>query len=197
MLKLLENTWIDRSRLGIVGHSWGGYQTAYLITQTDLFKTAVPGAPVANMTSAYGGIRWGTGLSRQAQYEHTQSRIGATIWEKPIQYIENSPLFYLPNVKTPALIMHNDEDDAVPWYQGIELYLGLKRLGKPAWMVNYNTEKHGLRVRKNQKDWTIRMWQYIDHYLKDAPAPQWMEEGLPMIEKGINQRLLPAMPADN
>ncbi len=195
VLKLLENSWVDRSRLGIVGHSWGGYQSAYLITQTDLFKTAVPGAPVANMTSAYGGIRWGTGLSRQAQYEHTQSRIGATLWEKPVQYIENSPLFYLPNVKTPALIMHNDEDDAVPWYQGIELYLGLKRLGKPAWMVNYNTEKHGLRVRKNQKDWTIRMWQYLDYYLKDAPAPQWMVEGLPMIEKGINQRLQPATPA--
>ncbi|MFT4030977.1 MAG: prolyl oligopeptidase family serine peptidase [Siphonobacter sp.] len=189
VLKLLENPWVDRSRLGIVGHSWGGYQTAYLITQTHLFKTAVPGAPVANMTSAYGGIRWGTGLSRQAQYEHTQSRIGGTIWEKPIQFIENSPLFYLPQVKTPALILHNDDDDAVPWYQGIELYLGLKRLGKPAWLINYNGEKHGNRIRKNQKDWTIRMWQYLDFYLKDAPAPQWLSEGLPMVEKGINQRL--------
>ncbi|PQA60716.1 S9 family peptidase [Siphonobacter curvatus] len=192
VLKLLENPWVDRTRLGIVGHSWGGYQTAYLITKTNLFKTAVPGAPVANMTSAYGGIRWGTGLSRQAQYEHTQSRIGGTLWEKTQQYLDNSPLFYLPNVQTPALILHNDEDDAVPWYQGIELYVGLKRLGKPAWMLNYNTEKHGLRVRKNQKDWTIRMWQYLDHYLKDAPAPQWMVEGLPMIEKGVNQRLEPA-----
>lgn len=192
VLKLLENSWVDRERLGIVGHSWGGYQTAYLITQTHLFKTSVPGAPVANMSSAYGGIRWGTGMSRQAQYEHTQSRIGGTLWEKPLNFIENSPLFFLPNVKTPALILHNDDDDAVPWYQGIELYMGLKRLGKPAWMINYNGEKHGNRLRKNQKDWTIRMWQYLDYYLKDAPAPKWMADGLPMVEKGINQRLEPA-----
>jgi dipeptidyl aminopeptidase/acylaminoacyl peptidase len=189
ILSLLDKGFIDKNRIGVVGHSWGGYQAAYLITQTNLFKAAVPGAPVANMTSAYGGIRWGTGLSRQAQYERTQSRIGGTLWQKPMQYLENSPLFFLDKVQTPTLILHNDDDDAVPWYQGIELFMGLKRLEQPTWMLVYNGEKHGNRIRKNQKDFTVRMWQYLDHYLKDAPAPSWMKDGLPMIEKGINQHL--------
>ncbi len=189
VLSQIDKGFVDKDKIGVVGHSWGGYQTAYLITKTNLFRAAVPGAPVANMTSAYGGIRWGTGLSRQAQYEATQTRIGGTIWEKQEQFLDNSPLFYLDKVQTPALILHNDDDDAVPWYQGIELFMGLKRLNKPVWMLNYNGEKHGARQRKNQKDFSVRMWQYLDHFLKGAPMPSWMSEGLPMIEKGINQHL--------
>jgi dipeptidyl aminopeptidase/acylaminoacyl peptidase len=105
---------IDTTKIGIQGQSWGGYQTAYLITQTNLYAAAWAGAPVANMTSAYGGIRWESGLNRQMQYERSQSRIGATLWEKPQLYIENSPLFYLSKVKTPLVIMSNDADGAVP-----------------------------------------------------------------------------------
>ncbi len=187
VLALLEKGFIDRNRLAIQGQSWGGYQVAYLVTKTNLFAAAGAGAPVANMTSAYGGIRWGTGLSRQAQYEKSQSRIGGTLWQKPAEYIENSPLFYLPQVQTPMLIMANDEDDAVPFYQGIELFMGLKRLQKPAWLLTYNGEKHNLVQRKNRKDLSIRLYQFLDYYLKNAPAPVWMTEGLPMIEKGINQ----------
>jgi dipeptidyl aminopeptidase/acylaminoacyl peptidase len=189
VLSLLNKGFVNKARIGIQGHSWGGYQTAYLITQTNLFRAAEAGAPVANMTSAYGGIRWESGLARQAQYEFNQSRIGGTLWEKPQHYIENSPLFYSPKVQTPLLMMHNDDDGAVPWYQGIEFYLALKRLDKPVWLLNYNGEKHGLIQRKNRKDWAIRMYQFFDHYLKDAPAPSWMKEGLPMIEKGINQHI--------
>lgn len=192
VLQLINQGFVDEERIGISGHSWGGYQTAYLITETNLFKAAEAGAPVVNMTSAYGGIRWDSGLTRQAQYERTQSRIGGTLWEKPFEYIENSPLFFAPKVQTPLLMMHNDEDGAVPWYQGIEFYMALKRLNKPVWMLNYNGEKHGLGKRQNMKDFTIRLYQYFDHYLKDAPAPAWMTEGLPMIEKGINQRLTPS-----
>ncbi|EIM76801.1 peptidase S9 prolyl oligopeptidase active site domain-containing protein [Nitritalea halalkaliphila LW7] len=104
---------VDTDNMAIQGQSWGGYQVAYLITQTNMFKAAGSGAPVVNMTSAYGGIRWGTGMSRMFQYEQTQSRIGGTLWEKPLYYIENSPLFYMDRVNTPVLIMHNDEDGAV------------------------------------------------------------------------------------
>jgi dipeptidyl aminopeptidase/acylaminoacyl peptidase len=136
------------------------------------------------MFSAYGGIRWGSGLNRQFQYEHTQSRIGKTIWEAPELYVENSPLFHLPNVQTPLLIMHNDADGAVPWYQGIEMFMGLKRLNKPAWLLQYNGEDHNLVQRKNAKDLSIRLSQFFDHYLKGAPAPLWMTEGLPAVEKG-------------
>ncbi|MCE7038840.1 S9 family peptidase [Dyadobacter sp. CY312] len=191
VLSQIDKGFVDRDRIGISGHSWGGYQTAYLVTQTDLFRAAEAGAPVSNMTSAYGGIRWDTGLTRQAQYEKTQSRIGGTLWEKPMQYIENSPLFYAPKVNTPLLMMHNDEDGAVPWYQGIEYYMALKRLGKPVWMLNYNGEKHGLGKRQNMKDFAVRMYQYFDYYLKDGPLPSWLGEGLPYVEKGINQHLEP------
>ena len=186
IVKVLESNFIDKAKLGIQGHSWGGYQTAYLITKTDIFAAAEAGAPVANMTSAYGGIRWDTGHSRQANYELTQSRIGATLWEKPMMYIENSPLFYLPNIKTPLLMMHNDGDGAVPWYQGVELFMGLKRLNKPVWMINYNGEKHGLIQRKNRVDWTNRMSQYFDHYLKNEPAPEWLKKGIPATQKTLN-----------
>jgi dipeptidyl aminopeptidase/acylaminoacyl peptidase len=181
---LLEKGFIDRERLGVQGHSWGGYQSAYLITQTDLFKCAESGAPVVNMTSAYGGIRWASGLSRMFQYEHTQSRIGGTLWEKPMRYIENSPLFYTDKINTPVLILHNDEDGAVPWYQGIEFFVALRRLNKPAWLLNYNGDPHGVKGPTNRRDFMQRMQQFFDYYLLDAPMPEWMERGIPPIEKG-------------
>ncbi|MDX9854221.1 MAG: prolyl oligopeptidase family serine peptidase [Tenuifilaceae bacterium] len=174
----------DVQRIGVQGQSWGGYQIAYLVTQTDLFKAASAGAPVSNMTSAYGGIRWGSGLSRMFQYERTQSRIGASLWERPLHYIENSPLFFAPRVNTPMLIRHDDADEAVPWYQGIEYFLALRRLNKQVWMVNYNDDAHNLVRRANRVDWTIRMQQFFDYYLKDAPMPEWMDKGIPATQKG-------------
>ena len=180
---------IDSTRLGLQGQSWGGYQTAQLVTMTNKYKAAMAGAPVSNMFSAYGGIRWGSGLNRQFQYERTQSRIGKTIWEAPELYTENSPLFGVPNIETPLLIMHNDNDGAVPWYQGIELFTAMKRLGKPAWLLNYNGDEHNLMQNANRMDLSIRMRQFFDHYLKDEPAPKWLEEGLPAVEKGSEYRL--------
>ncbi len=185
---LIGQGFVDKDKIGIQGQSWGGYQTAYLITRTDLFSAAMAGAPVSNMTSAYGGIRWGSGNSRISQYEKGQSRIGATLWEKPNLYIENSPLFHAPKVKTPLLIMHNDKDGAVPWYQGIEYFMALKRLQKPVWMLTYNEEDHNLIQRKNRKDLSIRMQQFFDYYLKFEKMPKWMKEGVPAREKGIKRR---------
>ncbi len=181
---LLKNFPIDSLRMGLQGQSWGGYQTAQLVTMTKRYAAAMAGAPVSNMISAYGGIRWGSGLNRQFQYESTQSRIGKTIWEAPELYIENSPLFHLPNVKTPLLIMSNDHDGAVPWYQGIELYNGMRRLGKPCWMLNYNDDDHNLTKLPYKMDLSIRMRQFFDHYLLLKPAPTWMTEGIPAIDKG-------------
>jgi len=175
---------VDVDNMAIQGQSWGGYQVAYLMTQTNMFKAAGAGAPVVNMTSAYGGIRWGTGMSRMFQYEQTQSRIGGTLWQKPLYYIENSPLFFMDRVETPVLIMHNDADGSVPWYQGIEMFMALKRLNKPAWLLQYNDEDHNLVQRRNRKDLSMRLSQFFDHYLKGAPAPLWMTEGLPAVEKG-------------
>ena len=186
MLKLYPQ--IDSTRMGLQGQSWGGYQTAQLITMTSRYRAAMAGAPVSNMFSAYGGIRWGSGLNRQFQYEKTQSRIGKTIWEAPELYFENSPLFHLPKVKTPLLIMHNDGDGAVPWYQGIELFTGLRRLGKPCWLLNYNDDDHNLMKNANRIDLSIRMRQFFDFYLNNQPSPRWLEEGIPAVVKGEELR---------
>ena len=181
---VVKQGYIDSTKIGLQGQSWGGYQIAHLITRTNLYAAAWAGAPVVNMTSAYGGIRWGPGMNRQFQYEKTQSRIGATLWEKPNLYIENSPLFHLPKVTTPLVIMANDADDAVPWYQGIEFYTALRRLGKKVWMLNYNNEAHNLVERKNRKDIQIREQQFFDYLLKgEKPAP-WIANGVPATMKG-------------
>lgn len=181
---LIEKGFVDRKRIGVQGHSWGGYQIAYMVTQTDLFAAAEAGAPVSNMTSAYGGIRWASGMSRMFQYERTQSRIGGTLWDAQQRYIHNSPLFQADKVRTPVLMMHNDEDGAVPWYQGIEYFVALRRLGKPVWMINYNGAGHGLSDLDERRDWQRRMQQFFDHYLMDAPAPVWLDQGVPAVQKG-------------
>lgn len=179
-------SFIDEKHIGLQGQSWGGYQIAYLVTRTNMFAAAMAGAPVSNMTSAYGGIRWGTGMSRMFQYEETQSRIGGTLWDKPLHYIENSPLFMAPNVKTPLLIMSNDNDGAVPWYQGIEFFMALYRLQKPVWLINYNGMDHNIENKywANRVDLSTRMFGFFNHYLKGTPAPEWMIKGIPAIEKG-------------
>ncbi|MBC8110231.1 MAG: S9 family peptidase, partial [Verrucomicrobia bacterium] len=181
---LAKNPWVDKANMAIQGQSWGGYQVAYLVTQTNLFKCAMAGAPVANMTSAYGGIRWETGMSRQFQYEHTQSRIGGTLWEKRQNYLDNSPVFQADKIQTPLLIMHNDADGAVPWYQGIEMFTAMRRLSKPVWLLQYNNEAHNLVERRNRKDLSVRMQQFFDYYLKGDKMPVWMEKGVPATQKG-------------
>ncbi len=187
VLELYPN--IDSTRMGLQGQSWGGYQTAQLVTMTDRYAAGMAGAPVSNMFSAYGGIRWGSGLNRAFQYERTQSRIGKTIWEAPELYRENSPLFGVPKINTPLLIMHNDGDGAVPWYQGIEMFTAMKRLNKPVWMLNYNGDQHNLMKNANRMDLSIRMRQFFDYYLQGKPAPEWLIEGVPATEKGENYGL--------
>ncbi len=182
---LIEKGFVDEGHIGAQGHSWGGYQVAYLATRTNLFAAIESGAPVVNMFSAYGGIRWGSGLNRSFQYEHTQSRIGKSIWEAPLRYLENSPLFTIDKINTPILIMHNDDDGAVPWYQGIEFFIGLRRLQKPAWLLNYNEADHWPLRICDKTDFQIRMAQFFGYYLKGKPMPKWMREGIPAAKKGI------------
>lgn len=181
---LTKRRWIDAKNIGLQGQSWAGYQIAYLITATQMFKAAWVGAPVVNMFSAYGGIRWESGNSRQSQYEKGQSRIGATPWERPDLYIENSPLFHLKNVTTPLVIMSNDADGAVPWYQGIEFFTAMRRLHKQVWLLSYNGEAHNLVERKNRRDIQVREQEYFDWQLKGAKPAKWLTEGVPALKKG-------------
>jgi dipeptidyl aminopeptidase/acylaminoacyl peptidase len=184
---VMAKGYVNPKAVGIAGQSWGGYQSAYLITQTNLFAAAVPNAPVVNMTSAYGGIRWGSGVARPFQYEKTQSRIGGSLWEYPMRYLENSPLFHLDRVTTPVFFMHNDADDAVPWYQGIEFYVAMRRLNKEVYFVTYNGDVHNPRKRANQKDVDLKMQQFFANKLKGEPAPDWMVKGIPYLQKGRDQ----------
>lgn len=190
--EVLRRGYVDPKRVGIQGQSWGGYQVGYLVTETDMFAAGCAGAPVSNMISAYGGIRGESGVVREGQYEQGQSRIGGSIWEKPLQFMENSPILHADKIKTPLFIMSNDKDGAVPWQQGIEYFTALRRLEKPAWMVSYNGEAHNLVERRNRKDFSVRLSQFFDFYLKDGPLPVWMAEGVPAVKKGRTMGLEPA-----
>ena len=188
---------VDEKHIAIQGHSWGGYQIAYMVAHTDIFAAVEAGAAVANMTSAYGGIRWGSGMVREFQYEKTQSRIGSTPWDDPLDFIDSSPLFSVKNVHTPYLTIANDADDAVPWYQGIEFFTALRRLGKEAYMFVFNGQPHGLRDRDDMKYWTVHMDEFFDHYMLGKPEPDWMTKGVPYLQKGTRDVLsLFKRPAD-
>ena len=177
--KLVDDGIADDARIGLQGHSWSGYQAAWLVTQTDRFVAAAAGAPVSNMTSAYGGIRWESGMSRQFQYEQTQSRLGTTLWNGRERYIENSPLFYADRVRTPILLLHGDADGAVPWEQSIEYYLALRRLGKDVSFVQYRGEGHHPQRYANKLDWATRLYDFFGHHLLGRPAPAWLTDGVP------------------
>ena len=180
---MIAKGYIDEKAIGAQGHSWGGYQVAYLATRTNLFAAIESGAPVVNMFSAYGGIRWGSGMARAFQYEHTQSRLGGTPWSRPDRYHTNSPLFTMDKVQTPILIMHNDADGHVPWYQGIEYFVAMKRLGKPCWLLNYTGEPHWPLRMANRIDFQTRMFQFFNHFLKHEAAPKWLDEGVRAVDQ--------------
>ncbi|SPF38972.1 Peptidase S9, prolyl oligopeptidase active site domain protein (fragment) [Candidatus Sulfopaludibacter sp. SbA4] len=173
---------VDAQRVAIHGHSWGGYQTAFLVTQTDIFRAAIAGAPLTDMVSMYSLIYWNTGGTNQAIFESSQGRFAGGYWENQEAYLRNSPVYYAKNVKTPLIILSNDKDGAVDHTQAIEYYNTLRRLGKPVIMLEYKGENHGLRKPENMKDYTVRMKEFFDHYLMDKPAPKWMEEGIPALK---------------
>jgi dipeptidyl aminopeptidase/acylaminoacyl peptidase len=188
---------VDAKKVGITGHSWGGYQTSFLVTQTDIFAAAVAGAPLTNMVSMYSLIYKNTGGGNMAIFESSQGRFKGGYWDNWDAYYRNSPVFFAKNVKTPLMILHNDRDGAVDFTQGVEYYNTLRRMGKPVIMLQYVGENHGLARRPNQRDYTVRMKEYFDHYLKGEPAPKWMLEGVPRLEmeEHLKERNKKAEPA--
>ena len=188
---------VDAKKVGITGHSWGGYQTSFLVTQTDIFAAAVAGAPLTNMISMYSLIYKNSGGTNQAIFESSQGRFKGGYWDNWDAYYRNSPVFFAKNVKTPLMILHNDKDGAVDFTQGVEYYNTLRRLGKPVIMLEYTGENHGLARRPNQQDYTARMKEYFDHYLKGAPAPDWMVNGVPRLkmEEHLKERKKKTDPA--
>jgi dipeptidyl aminopeptidase/acylaminoacyl peptidase len=173
---------VDPKRIGLQGHSWGGYQTAFTVTQTDIFAAAVAGAPLTNMVSMYSLIYKNSGGTNQAIFESSQGRFLGSYSDNWEAYVRNSPVNFAKNVKTPLIILHNDRDGAVDFTQGVEYYNTLRRLGKNVIMLEYVGENHGLVKPANRFDYTIRMKEFFDHYLKGAPAPAWMTDGVPRLE---------------
>jgi len=168
---------VDRSKVGLQGHSWGGYQTAFLVTQAE-FAAAVAGAPLTNMISMYSSIYFNSGSANQPIFESSQGRFKGGYWDNLEAYQRNSPVYYAAQVKTPLIILHNDKDGAVDWNQGIEYYNTLRRLKKPVVMLQYVGENHGLQKPANQKDYTVRMKEFFDHHLMGKPAPDWYTKGV-------------------
>jgi dipeptidyl aminopeptidase/acylaminoacyl peptidase len=169
---------IDEERMGLHGHSWGGYQTSFLITQTDRFKAAAAGAPLTNMISMYDLIYWNTGGGNMSIFESSQGRFTGGPWENWDSYQRNSPVYHVKNVKTPLLLLHNDKDGAVDFTQGIEYYNALRRLKKPVIMVQYKGENHGLGKLENRKDYSVRMMEFFNHHLKGEDPADWISAGV-------------------
>jgi dienelactone hydrolase len=181
--------WIDTTKIGIQGHSWGGYQTNYLVTRTNLFAAAMASAGMSDLASGYGSLIRSSGVSKQYFYEVHQTRIGAPPWERPELYVEQSPVFRADQVVTPLLMMNNKDDGIVPFSQGIEFFTALRRLGKRVWMLQYDGEPHSLLNDTAKLDYTVRMTQFFDHYLRGAAAPRWMTRGIPASLKGVETGL--------
>jgi len=187
---------VDPRRIGITGHSWGGYQTSFLITQTDVFAAAVAGAPLTDMISMYSLVYKNTGGGNGAIFESSQGRFKGGFWDNWDAYYRNSPVFFAKNVKTPLMILHNDKDGAVDFTQGVEYFNTLRRMQKPVIMLEYLGENHSLARRPNQRDYTARMQEFFDHYLMGAPAPDWMVSGIPRLkmEEHLKDRANPKAP---
>ncbi|HLW50280.1 MAG TPA: prolyl oligopeptidase family serine peptidase [Sphingobacteriaceae bacterium] len=181
---------VDGENVAIHGHSWGGYQTSFLITQTNIFKAAAAGAPLTNMISMYSLIYWNSGSTNQSIFESSQGRLTTGYWDNWDAYKRNSPIYYIKNVETPLLLLHNDKDGAVDYTQGIEYYNGLRRLNKPVTMITYKGENHGIVKEANRKDYAVRMLEFMDHYLKGKPAPDWWEKGIDLLDmqKHLDER---------
>lgn len=173
---------VDAKRVGIHGHSWGGYQTAFLVTQTKIFAAAIAGAPLTDMIAMYNAIYWNTGTANQPIFESSQGRFTGSPSDNMEAYVRNSPVYHAKNVTTPLIILHNDKDGAVDWTQGIEYFNTLRRMGKPVVMLQYKGENHGLRKPENMKDYTVRMKEFFDYRLSDKEPPKWLIEGVPLLK---------------
>lgn len=179
--------WVDGRKMGLNGQSFGGYETNYLVTHTHLFAAASSSSGYSDLVSSYGSL-WGNGSSSQEYSEVRSNRIGVTLWQAPNLYLTNSPIFQADRMTTPLLMMNNKKDAGVPFAQGVEFFTALRRLGKKVWLLQYDDGKHEVSG-KSAEDYSIRLGQFFDHYLKGAPPPKWMTEGVPARLKGIDSGL--------
>jgi dipeptidyl aminopeptidase/acylaminoacyl peptidase len=154
----------DSGRLGVMGHSYGGYATTSLIEQTWRFRAAIAYAGIYDLISKYGQFYVGRGGGGWAETEG-QGAIGGTPWQFRDRWIENSPIFYLDRVRTPLLLVHGDLDP-IPYQQSEEVFVGLRRLGKEVVYAKYAGEGHVLKSPANVIDFWNRVIAWFDDHLK-------------------------------
>lgn len=181
--EVIKLGYADPAKVGLQGHSWGGYESSFIVTQTDMFAAVVTGAPLTNLISMYNVAYKRSGNLNGPILEWSQGRMGVSPWKNMELYRSQSPLHHAQNIKTPFLILHGTNDGAVDWNQGLEFYSAARRLGKEVILLSYPGEPHHLAKEENQKDFQIRMKQYFDHYLKDQSAPLWMKKGVDYLNK--------------
>ena len=184
---VLEMGMIDRDRVGLVGHSWGGYEASFIPTQTDLFAASVAGAPLTNFFSMFGTIHWNQGMPEASHFETGQARMDVPYWDDMDAYVRNSPVMFVKDLETPMLVAFGDADGTVDWHQGVELYNYARRAGKQLVMLVYADENHSLRNKPNQIDYHHRVLEWFGHYLKGEKAARWITDGVSVLEAETNQ----------
>ena len=175
---------VDSTKVGLVGHSWGGYEATFVPTRTNMFAAAVAGAPITNFLSFAGAIHWTPGIAEFDHWETGQARMDVPFWEDMPAYVRNSPAAKVNELRTPMLMEFGDADGTVDWHQGVEFYNFARRAGRDDFvMLVYPGEDHGLRKKENQIDYHRRINQWFDHWLQGAPAPRWMTDGTTWLER--------------
>ena len=170
----------DPDAVGLIGHSWGGYQATYLPTRTDIFAASVAGAPLTDFVSFMGQLHWGPGIAELSHWETGQARMEVPFWEDPEAHRRNSPIHEVHNMETPLLMAFGDDDGVVDWDQGTEFFNFARRAEKQMVLLVYEGEDHGFREEANQKDYHRRILEWFGHYLKGEPAPDWITDGVPV-----------------
>jgi len=179
---------VDPDGLGLIGHSWGGYQTTFFVTQSDLFSAAVAGAPLTNMFSMYLSVYWNTGGTDARIFEISQGRLEVPFWEDEDAYRRNSPVFHIENMATPLLMAQGTDDGAVDFNQGVEFFNAARRADKDFVFIVYNDENHGFSKEPNRRDYHRRINEWFAHYLRGEPAPEWIRTGVPYLEQPGGRR---------
>ncbi len=170
--EVLANESVDPKRLGLFGHSFGGYETNFIITQTNRFATAISGSGMADFISSYLAV--GNKRPNGWRYEFNQSRMGVSLFDGFQKYLDNSPITFAKQIQTPVLLWSGDADGQVDYYQSIEFHLALRRLQKPNVLLLYEGEDHVLMKREHQVDLTHRTQEWFDYYLKGGVKPDWL-----------------------
>jgi dipeptidyl aminopeptidase/acylaminoacyl peptidase len=195
--RVIQMNVIDAQKVGVMGHSWGGFDSVYLATHTtNFFAAAVAGAPITDLISNYGNHHWSSGIAETDHIETGQQRMEVPLYEDLQAYIRNSAVFGVQNMTTPLLIEVGDSDGTVFYHQGIELYNIARRAKKNVVLLEYAGEDHGLRKKANQMDYQHRIFDWFGHYLKDEQAAAWINNGESFLDRERELKQLKAAAGD-